>query len=161
MGGGSVDFPFIPEHREVHYVELDNVYMQAAKEAAEESLNAKQPVGGVLVQDGEIIGTGANGSTYHEEHGCDRKRLNIPTGEGYELCEGCHPKNHCEPQTILDAEENGLETAGADFYLYGHWWCCEPCWESLDEAGVEKVYLLEESWKLFNADYPENILDHL
>src|SRR5690606_19102476 len=109
----------------VDYVEIDNPFMQAAREFARaNSYDKTMPTGSVIVKDGKIIGSGANGSNYHLLHGCERVRQNIPTGKGYELCEGCHPKNHSEVSAIADAE--GHQLAGAELYLWGHWWCCEP-----------------------------------
>ena len=68
--------------------------MQEAKEYARlNSLDKVVQTGSVIVKNGEIIGRGANDSSYHETHECERVKQKIPTGQGYELCEGCHPKN--------------------------------------------------------------------
>ena len=114
----------------------------------------------VIVKNGEILGLGANGSTYHETHECERVKRNIPTGQGYELCEGCHPKNHGEGRAIKNAKDNGYDTKGADLYMWGHWWCCKPCWEAMINAGIQNVYLFEKSDILFNKKDPENIIGH-
>jgi deoxycytidylate deaminase len=133
--------------------------MAAAKAfAAAESKDKVMPGAAVLVKDGRIIGRGANGSDYHEKHGCERIRQGIPTGQGYELCEGCHPRNHSEPSAIADARARGEDTLGADLYLWGHWWFCEPCWTAMIAAGIRDVYLLEGSEILFNKAHPENII---
>jgi deoxycytidylate deaminase len=115
----------------------------------------------VIVKNGKIIAHGANGSDYHEKHGCERKKQGIPTGEGYELCEGCHPKNHAEAKALKDARAQGLtrkDTRGSEVYLWGHWWCCQPCWEKMIAAGIKNVYLQENSQILFNRSHRENIL---
>ena len=133
--------------------------MSTAKEYAKEhSLDKHVPTASVLVLNGEVIGLGANGSNHHEQHGCERVKQNIPTGQGYELCEGCHPKNHSEASAIKNAHDNGKQTEGADLYLWGHWWCCEPCWGAMIAAGIKNVYLAEASEKLFNKENPENII---
>ena len=116
------------------------------------------PGAAVLVKDGRMIGRGANGSDYHELHGCERVKQGIPTGQGYELCEGCHPKNHSEPTAIANAEAHGEDTEAADLYLWGHWWFCEPCWNAIIAAGIREVYLLEGSEVFFNKAHPENII---
>ena len=135
--------------------------MMVAKEYAQErSLDRNQSTGSVVVKNGEIIGRGTNGSDYHEKNGCERVRRGIPTGQSYELCEGCHPKNHSEPRAIADARAQGHNPSGADLYLWGHWWACEPCWNAMKEAGIDKVYLLEDSEKLFNKANKENVLGH-
>ncbi len=114
---------------------------QAQQIARQHSLDPGHPTATVLVKGHQIISSGANGSTYHDQYGCRRKELNIPTGQGYELCEGCHPKNHSEPTAIRAAaaahKTHLLSEATA--YLYGHWWCCQPCCAALEQAGITKV----------------------
>lgn len=155
----AIKYPYLPAGRTIRYVGLDDAYMAAAKAfAAAESLDKAMPGAAVLVHNGRIIGRGANGSDYHDQHGCERIRQGIPTGQGYELCEGCHPKNHSEPSAIADAVAKGENTNGADLYLWGHWWFCEPCWNAMIAAGIRDVYLLEGSEVLFNKAHPDNII---
>lgn len=143
-------YPYLPKGKEFRYATLDNPYMQAAKKFCENnSLDKAVPTGSAVVKDNQIIGLGANGSTYHQTHICERVRQNIPTGQGYELCEGCHPKNHSEPRAIQQAIHNGYDPSGADLYLWGHWWCCQPCWTSMLDAGINNVYVLENSHTMF------------
>lgn len=155
----KVDYPYLPEGRDIKYVSADNVYIAEGKAFAKDhSLDYTQPTGSVIVLNGEIIGHGANGSDYHKTHECERVKRGIPTGQGYELCEGCHPKNHSEPRAIADAKKNGLATEGADLYLWGHWWLCEPCWNAIIAAGIKDVYVMEKSHELFNKAHPENVI---
>lgn len=155
----TIKYPYLPEGRTIKYVPADNQFMQAAREfALEHSLDEAVKTGSVIVKDGTIIGHGANGSDYHKDHICERVRLKMPTGQGYDLCEGCHPKNHSEPRAIANAISQGYDTRGADLYLWGHWWACEPCWNAIITGGIADVYLLENSEKLFNKEHPENIL---
>ncbi len=155
----QIKYPFMHSKGAIDYVPADNKYMLEAKEySRKHSIDKAMPTGTVLVKDGKIIGRGANGSHYHETHICERVRLNIPTGQGYELCEGCHPKNHSEPHAIADAKKHGHDTKGAEAYLWGHWWACEPCWTALIEAGVTKMHLMRGSEVLFNKEHPENIV---
>jgi deoxycytidylate deaminase len=118
------------------------------------------PNSSILVKNGEIIGKGVNGSDYHEKHGCYRKEHNLPTGQGYELCEGCNSKNHGEAKAIQDAIDNDNSTDGSDIYLWGHWWCCESCWKAMIKAGIKNVYLLEGSDILFDRTKEGNIIGH-
>ena len=141
-----MSLPYIPAGHTIEYVPLENPFMQAARLVAEtESLDPDHATGAVLVRADEIIGAGANGSNYHKQHGCARKAQNIPTGEGYELCEGCHPKNHAE-QTAL---ANCADPTNADCYLWGHWWCCQSCWNAMIQSGIKNVYLPEGAEKMF------------
>lgn len=155
----EVQYPYIPIGRIIRYVDSHNTFiLEARRYAQKHSLDDAVKTGSVVVKNGEIIGRGANGSSYHTEHGCERVKRNIPTGHGYELCEGCHPKNHSEPRAISNARTSGCDTVGADLYLWGHWWCCEPCWSAIIEAGIENVHLLEGSEKLFNKAHPDNVI---
>lgn len=152
-------YPYLPEGRIYEYVGPENQWMQMAREyAREHSLDTTMPGAVVIVRNGEVIGIGANGSTYHDEYGCERVRQNVPSGQRYELCEGCHPKNHSEPSALRDAQERGNDVVGASVYLWGHWWCCESCWQHMKDANVAHVYLLEDSDTLFNKDAPGNVV---
>lgn len=155
----SIELPYLPEGREILYVPVENPFMQQAKKLVddlEQQLSEKYPgkvfeerkLGAVVVKNGVIIGAGTNGVLYHVEHGCERKRQNIPTGTGYELCEGCSPKNHAEQTALRSCNEDPV---GADLYLWGHWWCCESCWGKMITAGIERVYLVEGAEKLFKC----------
>lgn len=138
--------PYLPVGREILYVKPSNAFLLAAKTFAEEfSLDPAHPTGAVIVSNGKIIGSGANGTDHHEQNGCERKRQNISTGKGYDLCDGCHPKNHAEQTAIANAQSLGASCDGADLYLSGHWWCCESCWDAMIAAGIKNVYLCEEA----------------
>ena len=154
-----ITYPYIPLGRIYKYASGDNPFMEEAREYAKKhSKDKNMPNASVLVKGGKVIGRGANGSTYHDTHECERVKLKIPTGQGYELCEGCHSKNHSEPKVIADAQTRGEDTRGADVYLWGHWWCCEPCWHAMIKAGIKDVYLLEGSEKLFNKNHSDNVI---
>jgi deoxycytidylate deaminase len=155
----DVSYPYIPDGKTIKYVPMDNEFIQAAKTyACQHSLDKKHKTGSVVVKNREIIGSGANGSDYHEHNECERVKQNVPSGEGYELCEGCHPKNHSEPAALADAQKNDHQTQGADLYLWGHWWCCEPCWNTMTAGGINQVYLAEGSEKLFDKNHSEHII---
>lgn len=161
QANGVIKYPYAPDNGEFGYVPADDRFMRAAKEVArEQSLDNAMSTGTVIVKGGEIIGRGANGSDYHQTHECERVKQGIPTGQGYELCEGCHPKNHSEPKAVADAQRHigDKNLAGAEAYLWGHWWCCEPCWQAMLAAGIRKVYLLEASEILFNKQAPGNVI---
>ncbi len=147
----AVPYPYLPAGRTIVYAAASNPFMQAAREMAlSHSLDDALKTGAVLVSDGVIFGRGANGSDYHKTHICERVRLNMPTGTGYEHCEGCHPKNHAEPRAIADAVAHGHDPRGSTLYLWGHWWCCKDCWSAMIDAGIENVVLLVGSEVYFN-----------
>jgi len=155
----QIQYPYLPEGKQFLYVEARNVFMTAAKMYAEEfSLDKVMPGTAVVVKDRKILGIGANGSDYHKTHSCRRVELGCKSGEGYDLCEGCHPKNHSETTAINDAVKKGYNPRGADLYLWGHFWCCKPCWDAMIKAGIRNVYLMEGSERLFNKEHPDNIV---
>ncbi len=155
----QIKYPYIPEGKTILYVKKGNPFIEAAKKfAREHSLDSTIQTGSVVVMNNIMIGLGANGSDYHKTNECERIKRGIPTGQGYELCEGCHPKNHSERKAIEDAIRSGHDTVNADLYLWGHWWCCESCWDAIVEAGVKNVYLLEDSEILFNREDSGNII---
>ncbi len=146
----NLELPYLPDGREILYVSIEDSFMAEAKRASEElSKDSGHPIGAVLVMDNEIVARGANGSDHHLLHGCERRKQNIPTGEGYELCPGCSPVNHAEQSLLATIEQEGKDVSGADVYLYGHWWCCESCWGRMIEVGIRDVYLVEGADKLF------------
>lgn len=155
----KIEYLYIPEGKNILYVPESNPFIQEAKKYAKEhSLDSTMPTGSVVVMNGVVFGLGANGSDYHKTHECERVKQKIPTGEGYELCEGCHPKNHSEPRAIENAKQKGHETKEADLYLWGHYWCCEPCWNVMISVGIRNVYLMEGSEILFNKTNPDNVV---
>ena len=155
----DITYPYLPKGRTILYVPEDNPYMRIAREyAIANSLDEAVKTGSVIVKGNMIVGQGANGSDYHKTHKCERVRLKIPTGEGYELCEGCHPKNHSEPRAIENAKIRGFNMKGADLYLWGHWWACESCWRAMIAAGIKNYYLMKGSERLFNKAHPKNTI---
>lgn len=159
MRVNTIRYPYIPMDRTIKYVPKDNTFMLQAREVARQfSCDKIMPVGAVVVKDGEIIGIGANTSKYHHKHGCNRIKLGLGSGQGYELCEGCNPKYHSEPAAIADAIKNGFPVQGADIYIWGGWFCCEGCWNAIIQVGIQDVYFMENSEKLFCKEHPDNII---
>lgn len=155
----KIAYPYLPEGREIRYVSQYDKYMLIARLFAQvNSLDKTMPGAAVVVKDRRITGMGANGSDFHKTHQCQRVLLGCKSGEGYNLCEGCHPKNHSEASAITSTKNQGFETVGANLYLWGHWWCCKDCWDKMIGAGIMNVYLLCDSEKLFNKEHPENIV---
>lgn len=155
----SITYPYIPQNQHIHYVSAEHPHILAAKAyAREHSLDKTMPAGSVVVLDDVMLGWGANGSDYHNTRACERVLQGIPTGQRYDLCEGCHPKNHSELRAVADALAKGHKLAGASLYLWGHWWACESCWNAIIAAGITNVYLVDGSEKLFNKDHPENVI---
>ena len=160
--------PYLPEGKDVKYAGMDNPWMQAAKGFSRiHSTDRQMPTGCVIVKEAKIIGQGANQvplkspffMRVHRDYFCTRRILGIPSGQKYWLCPGCSSaKNHAEGQATRNVRKLGNDARGADAYLWGHWWACETCWNALLSAGVEDLYLLEDSEVLFNRDMPGNVV---
>lgn len=83
----------------------------------------------VVVKDGAVISYATN------EHD-DCKRIGYPTGEGYELCDGCQYDNHAEKKA------SSGEVSGATMYLIGHTYACESCKEAVKKSGIKEIKIL-------------------
>lgn len=132
----------LPVGRTLKFLSLENKFLQAAKDCAlQDSLDPEHPTGAVVVKDGNIIGKGANGSSFHPHFGCPRKLLKVKSGTGYWMCPGCSTKNHAEQKALADCLKHGQDPKGADVYLWGHSYCCKWCWKAMEQAGVKDVFL--------------------
>ncbi len=156
-----IKYPYIPEGKTIFYVSEEDVFMKEAKKfSLTHSTDLNHPTGAVVVKNGTVLGYGANHSIFKQKwfvnlHGkgwCVRKWLKAKSGTKYWLCPGCVTnKNHAEASAVRDAiNKHGVESVkGSDLYLWGHWWCCKPCWEAIIEAGIINVYLMEGSQTKF------------
>jgi deoxycytidylate deaminase len=156
-----IKYPYMPNNEVIKYVSKLNIYLTEAKEFAKEfSLDQAMPTGSIIVLNEKVIGRGANGSRFHQDFGCERVRRQIPTGQGYELCEGCNPSNHSEVQAIKNAiQKTEIKVLrNAELYLWGHWWICKDCWMHIQSVGIKSIYLEENSEILYNKVNPNNII---
>jgi deoxycytidylate deaminase len=153
------NYPYLPEGKTILYVPADDQFMREAKRVRDNmSTDKNHSTGAVVVLNDEIIGRGANQSAmknekmlaFHKNVFCMRRFLKIKTGTKYWLCPGCSSsRQHGETRAVKDALKNHASIKGADLYLYGHWWCCKPCWDAMIAAGIDKVYLVEGATELF------------
>jgi len=89
----------------------------------------------VVVRDGQVLSYATN-----EHSPCPREGM--PTGQGYELCEGCSYQNHAERKAVQG------EVAGADVHLFGHTYACEPCKKAMRDAGIRMFFIGDEGEQL-------------
>ena len=153
------EYPYLPDGKTIEYVPASDPFMAEAERARNElSTEKNQPTGAVVVLYGKIIGVDANQAALknqklqalHKNGWCVRRILKIPSGQKYWLCPGCaKSKHHAEARAVRDALKKQGRIQGADLYLYGHWWCCKPCWDSMIGAGIRDVYLIEGADELF------------
>lgn len=155
----TIKYPYLPDGRNILYVSSENSFMREARVMCEKhSTEGNHPTGAVVVLNGEVVGRGANQAAFkntwlynfHKTTFCVRRFFKVASGTKYWLCPGCAPYSaHGEAQAVADALRNKGNVTGADLYLYGHWWCCKPCWDAMISAGIQNVYLLEKSEVLF------------
>lgn len=146
---GKAFYPYLPPGREIKFAAEDNPFMYRAKMISQKSGCAKQPTGAVVVKNGKIIGKGTNAG--QKVDSCPRVKKRSKTGQDYYLCkEVCYQEGHAEVMAARDAKQKGLNTNGADLYLYGHWWCCKDCWDEMIKAKIKDVYLVADAYGKFN-----------
>ena len=155
----KINYPYLPVGKTIEYVPENDGFMRAAiRTRNEHSTDLNHPTGAVVVLDGKIIGWAANQSALrnkkllelHKKGWCVRKLLKIPSGQRYWLCPGCASfRHHAEARAMKDALTRAPSLTGADMYLYGHWWCCKPCWSMMIKVGIKNVYLAENATDLF------------
>lgn len=136
----KIVYPYLPVGREIFYVPATNKFMKAAKELALTSGCRKQATAAVIIKNGKVVASGTNSGIRVEI--CPRILRRSKTGTDYELCKTlCKQKGHAEKMAVEDAKKHQIDVGGADLYLFGHWWCCEPCWNAMIETGIKNVYL--------------------
>ena len=108
----------------------------------------RRQVGAVIVKDNRIITTGYNGAPSGLTHcidngGCERERLNVPSGQRHELCRALH----AEQNAIIQAAKIGVSTEGATIYITTQ--PCVICAKMIINAGIKKV--------VYKASYPDEM----
>ncbi len=157
----DIKYPYLPEGREILYVPENNKNMLAAKEfALKYSTDRQVSTGAVIVdEDGKILVSAANQTPIKNKflldthkNWCIRRLFKIPSGQKYWMCPGCAShKNHGEYRAVIALQKKFSQQTyvNCDLYLYGHWWCCKPCWDKMIEVGIRNVYLMQGVEKLF------------
>ena len=155
----KVQYPYLPKGRKILYVPLSNKMMKEAKKICDEQTGCCWwPTGAVVVKNNKIIGRGANSGVLQQL--CPRIQKKAPTGTGYEDCKKiCKQTSHAEISSINDALKNNHSPAGADLYLFGHWWCCKPCWDYIIKHKIKKIFLLNDAHYIFKRDKRYKLMD--
>ena len=140
-------------------------YLNIAETVSKRSTCLRRNYGAVIVNNDQIISTGYNGSPRGTENcnelgHCERQKLNIPSGERYELCESIH----AEQNAIISAARKDM--IGSTLYLAGFdhetgkpitSLPCKLCRRMIINAGIEKVVCLiidkETNEKSFTVFY--------
>jgi dCMP deaminase len=129
--------------------EKDLYYLNIAKVVATRSTCLKVLIGAIIVKEDQIIATGYVGSPRKtkssiEHNFCLRKKLNIPSGQQYELCRSVH----AEQNAIINAARAGVSVLGGNLYIYGeeresgdvlNAFPCFICKKMIINAGLKRV----------------------
>lgn len=115
----------------------DEYFMDIAELVKTRSTCVRRQVGAIIVKDKQILTTGYNGAPKGLKHcldiGCDREKLNIPSGERHELCRAVH----AEQNAIAQAACNGVSIKGAT--LYSTTRPCVLCAKLAINAGIKEI----------------------
>jgi dCMP deaminase len=129
--------------------EKDQYYLDIARVVATRSTCLKVLIGAIIVKEDQIIATGYVGAPRKTksslEHGfCLRKKLNIPSGQQYELCRSVH----AEQNAIINAARAGVSLLGGNIYIYGeskdtgeviNAFPCFICKKMIINAGLNRI----------------------
>lgn len=144
-------------------ISKENYYLDIAESVLERSTCIRKKYGAVIVKNDEIIATGYNGAPRGRKNCielgfCARQKLDIKSGEKYELCRSVH----AEQNAIISAARRDI--IGATLYLVGRETstgafvknadCCFMCKRVVINSGVNRVVIREdkENYKIIDVD---------
>ena len=131
-------------------ISKENYYLDIADTVAERSTCLRRCYGAIIVQHDEIISTGYNGAPRGRKNCadlnfCTRMKMNIPSGERYELCRSVHAEANC----IISAARK--DTLDATLYmacrdpqsgeLIPDSTSCSMCRRLIINAGIKRVVI--------------------
>ena len=131
-------------------IDKENYYLDIAQTVLERSTCGRSHYGALIVRNDEIISTGYNGAPRGRANCidlgfCIRDKLNIPSGERYELCRSVH----AEANAIISAARS--ECIGGTMYIAGKdaktgrlledLQPCSMCRRLIINAGLKKVVI--------------------
>ena len=131
-------------------IDKENYYLDIAQTVMERSTCLRRKFGAIIVQNDEIISTGYNGaprgrSNCSDLGYCLREKLQVPSGERYELCRSVH----AEANAIISAARK--DCIGGTIYLVGtdaqtgelveNAISCAMCRRLIINAGLSKIII--------------------
>ena len=140
----------------------NNYYLDIAQAILERGTCLRRNYGAIIVKNDEIISTGYTGAPRGRKNCidlnfCAREKLNIPSGERYELCRSVH----AEANAIISASRRDM--IGATLYLVGkdmktgelvpNAESCAMCKRLIINSGIERVVVRNspEEYTLVNV----------
>ena len=149
-------------------IDKENYYLDIAQTVLERSTCLRRCYGAIIVQNDEIISTGYNGAPRGRKNCadlnfCTRAKLNIPSGERYELCRSVHAEANC----IISAARK--DTLGATLYmacrdpqtgeLIPDSTSCSMCRRLIINAGIERVVIRDTATDYRVVDVQKEWID--
>jgi len=121
----------------------ERYYLDIAKQIAKRSTCFRNKGGAIIVRDDQIVAAGYVGAPRKtkdclEREECLREKLNIPSGQRYELCRSVHS----EMNAIINAARAGVSLFEGDMYIYCHERDSLPCFmckKMIINAGLKRV----------------------
>jgi dCMP deaminase len=125
-------------------------YLGIAREVARRGTCLRRNFGAIIVQHDQIISTGYTGAPRGTVNcidvgECYRDKMNIPSGQRYELCRSVHAEMnaiiHAARTEMLEATMYlvGLEAATGDYVEFTE--PCKLCKRAVINAGIKEVYV--------------------
>ena len=128
----------------------ENYYLDIADAVLQRSTCLRRKYGAIIVRNDEIISTGYNGAPRGRKNCtdlnfCMREKLEIPSGQRYELCRSVH----AEANAIISASRRDM--IGATIYLVGrdaktnellhNTTSCSMCKRQIINAGIDHIVI--------------------
>jgi len=158
-------------------IDKENYYLDIAQTVLERSTCLRRCYGAIIVQHDEIISTGYNGAPRGRKNCadlnfCTRMKMNIPSGERYELCRSVHAEANC----IISAARK--DTLDSTLYmacknpetgeLIPRSTSCSMCRRLIINAGIKRVVIrdtptdyrvvdVQKEWIDEDDSLPENM----
>lgn len=119
----------LSKYRADRIYQFNTVYIDIAYAIATLSYCQKKKVGVIIVNDGNIVGYGFNGSVRGMDNICEDDFGADPRAKDV----------HAEMNAVLKA---GVLCKGAD--AYSTCYPCEPCTRLMAQAGIKRIYYSED-----------------
>ena len=158
-------------------IDKENYYLDIAQTVLERSTCLRRCYGAIIVQHDEIISTGYTGAPRGRKNCadlnfCTRMKMNIPSGERYELCRSVHAEANCIISAARkDTLDSTLYMACRDPQtgeLIPGSTSCSMCRRLIINAGIKRVVIrdtptdyrvvdVQKEWIDEDDSLPENM----
>ena len=126
----------------------EDYFMANAELISKRSTCDRAFVGAILVKDNRIIATGYNGGV-SETDNCNEVGHKMEDGH-------CIRTVHAEMNALIQCAKEGISTKGIEIYVTH--FPCLPCTKAILQAGVKKIYYLND---YRNNEYAMELIKHV